>query len=418
MSSAFKSRQSLTDSSFFRTKGPGFDITERTTFREVQEVNNNPHRWPPRGIWRDADIGGGFSNRKAFVSSPGGIDIHVENSSRTRVDSGRIYPFHHGNTSFLLTGCPTPSTDSELDAYGTTAIARTRPTKPLVAMDQFLGELRDLPKFAVDTWKNRTKGFMALAKGGSKDYLNAQFGWIPFLSDISKFAKTSHSAQKHIDQFLRDSGKTVRRRYGLPGTTSTSLGQTYTWYGAPVCQLNLVQSAGIVQQETVVTSQRWFSGAYRYLVPGYDELFSPETGKIDLAKLGQQSEQLAHKLYGLRIDPHTLWSLAPWSWAIDWVSNAGDVVDNMSAFSSDHLVLKYGYVMETLSKTERFSVTKPMVLSNGFRASSIQTVSYVTKSRRRATPYGFGLNPGTFSARQWSIIAALGISKKPSSLDF
>lgn len=33
------------------------------------------------------------------------------------------------------------------------------------------------------------------------------------------------------------------------------------------------------------------------------------------------------------------------------------------------------------------------------------------KSRRSATPYGFGLNPGSFSGKQLAILLALGIQK-------
>jgi hypothetical protein len=39
-----------------------------------------------------------------------------------------------------------------------------------------------------------------------------------------------------------------------------------------------------------------------------------------------------------------------------------------------------------------------------------QTFGTIQKIRRKATPYGFGLNPNTFSTRQWAIIAALGLT--------
>jgi hypothetical protein len=38
------------------------------------------------------------------------------------------------------------------------------------------------------------------------------------------------------------------------------------------------------------------------------------------------------------------------------------------------------------------------------------------KRRIKSTPFGFGLSPGSFTARQWSILAALGMTRGPRSL--
>jgi hypothetical protein len=304
-----------------------------------------------------------------------------------------------------------------MNALGTTGIARTLPTKPLSGAGQFIGELKDLPRFAVETWKARTKGFMALAKGGSKDYLNVQFGWIPFIRDIQEFTEVTRDSTKHIQQFLRDSGRTVRRRTTLYDTTSTTVSLvTDSWFGVPAIQSSLVRSAGQVRKTTVVKDKSWFSGAFSYYVPQDNELFDPKTGKANLSKIIQQNEQLANRLYGLRITPHLLWQLAPWSWAVDWVSNAGDVINNMQAFTKDNLVLKYGYVMRESSVTETYAVTRPLILGNGRSVQDVQVIKSETKQRSRATPYGFGLSPAGFTNKQWAIIGALGISKAPRSL--
>jgi len=40
----------------------------------------------------------------------------------------------------------------------------------------------------------------------------------------------------------------------------------------------------------------------------------------------------------------------------------------------------------------------------------------VKKERAKATPYGFGVDPATFSEWQWSILAALGLTLGPHKM--
>lgn len=412
-----KSRKSLAGMSTYDSViKPDYHYQSTQFFLNSEELITSSHRWPPKKGTSDLDLGGGFSLYKAEWTELGGVTFYATNSTNTRIDSGQIYPEFSGGTA-SLGNCPAKLSDAALNALGTTAIARTLPTKPLVSMGQFIGELKELPKFAVETWKNRAARFKTLAKSGASDYLNAQFGWFPFLKDIIDFCQITHNSTKHIDQFLRDSGRTVRRRYTLSDVTTTVVGNSEPFSGTPGIQGQLVLANGKKRQESKTTTKVWFSGAYRYYVPRNNELLDPKTGKAKLDKVAQQSEQLAHRLYGMRIDPHLLWSLAPWSWAVDWVSNAGDIVRNFSAFGSDNLVLKYGYIMRKSVLDKAYAVTEPLKTTGG-SIQSTQRIRYTTLQRNRATPYGFGLSPGAFSARQWSIIGALGISKAPRSLNF
>jgi hypothetical protein len=116
-------------------------------------------------------------------------------------------------------------------------------------------------------------------------------------------------------------------------------------------------------------------------------------------------------LLGIRITPEVLWNLAPWSWAIDWFSNLGDVVSNLSDWATDGLALRYGYIMEHKSIYVTYSlVGKPRFLPEGTFASDV--IAYrETKRREKATPFGFGLDWNTFSPRQLAIAAALGITR-------
>jgi hypothetical protein len=123
--------------------------------------------------------------------------------------------------------------------------------------------------------------------------------------------------------------------------------------------------------------------------------------------------QEADKLLGIRITPEVLWDLEPWSWLVDWFSNVGDVFTNITRFSHDGLVMKYGYVMARFDMTDEHTsygtLWKDATMSTGM--STIVRGNTV-KMRQHATPFGFGLSPSTdFTARQWAIIGALGLTR-------
>jgi hypothetical protein len=165
-----------------------------------------------------------------------------------------------------------------------------------------------------------------------------------------------------------------------------------------------------------VLTRTWFSGAYTY---HYDQ---GET----LWKRMMAAEQRANRVYGLRLSPALLWELAPWSWLVDWKSNFGDVMTNISAFSKDGLVLCWGYVMCEMTITDTYSFsgvgaylppgeTQAKHGRSGVRNGVSVSFQTKVKKRLRATPYGFGLDPNwsDFSDRQLSILGALGITRAP-----
>jgi hypothetical protein len=123
----------------------------------------------------------------------------------------------------------------------------------------------------------------------------------------------------------------------------------------------------------------------------------------------------ANKLFGTRLTPATVWNLAPWSWAADWFSNTGDVLNNISAFGSDSLVLKYGYIMRKTREMQQ-SIWQGYVNTptgaNQF-VTAREAFGHETRVRLRATPYGFGIDMGSFTPRQIAISAAVGITQAP-----
>jgi hypothetical protein len=233
--------------------------------------------------------------------------------------------------------------------------------------------------------------------------------------DIEAIAGAVINSQKLTEQYLRDSGRQVRRRYDFPEIhTNLSYIKEVAVFDGVFAGLgnndqNLAEPGFAIDRGRVgqvVNHDRkiWFSGAYTYYLG---------TGKDPVSQLNLYAS-LARKLVGARISPEVLWELQPWSWLVDWVFNIGAILENIESFQTDKLVMKYGYLMCTDVVTSDITVW-----NHAFRGR-FPTVSATFKTTRkqrvRATPYGFGLDPSTWSPERWAILAALGLTKTPNSL--
>lgn len=313
---------------------------------------------------------------------------------------GRIIPelANFGPANFPVVPVPT---DESLWIKGATAIARCDPVSPVSGLSNFIGELKrdGLPAIVGSSmFKSRVANYRLMGD----ELLNIEFAWKPFVSDIQKFCRAVKTADKVIHQYERDSGRNIRRRYDFPEIvteTTTDLGTQVPATGGlgsplmPVSQGHLVK----IDRTTVKT---WFSGCFTYHL---------DLGDSTRAK-SEKFLKEANKLLGVQITPDVLWNLTPWTWALDWVGNIGSVAENASSVVSDGLVMKWGYLMEQTTRSVSYTMSG-LVSINGAVDSSTQTFSTVVSKRVEASPYGFGINYESFSDRQWSIIAALGISR-------
>lgn len=299
------------------------------------------------------------------------------------------------------------SSDTALNAKGATAIARSSPTSPVFNAATFLGELlKDgLPSRPGEHTREAVKNIRSsrdLERGLGSEYLNTVFGWQPIVSDVNKFAYAVRHAHKVLAQYERDAGKVVRRRYNFPVSVereTVSYGDGNAKYFPNNNDLNGVAPYGSWVRERTTTRSQWFSGAYTYYLPSdYDSRHA-------LARYATQAD----KLFGVSLTPDTLWELAPWSWAVDWFSNAGDVLANVSNRLSDGLVLRYGYLMETTVSVDTYRMTN-LIRGQDLPLAPISLIT-TTKKRVRANPYGFGVTWESLSNSQLAILAALGFSK-------
>lgn len=309
-----------------------------------------------------------------------------------------------------------PSVDSSY--YGPIAISRTRPTNPTVNLAVALTELikdglPDIPGASLRS------GITPRNLGS--EYLNKEFGIDPLIADIRDTLKAVKRSKALVSSFVSNSGKNVRRSFSFAPVRTTSgyssiAGVTLRFGAIPTNALHnlsfFFSDIGIDPRVTVIRQTRtlsevYFRGAFTYTAWSGDDLVSQMKG----------FEQKANRLFGVRLTPATLWQVGPWSWLVDWKLNIGANISNAEALSNDNLVLRYGYLMIRRESHIDYSWTTVNPQRNGGpRLSGTQTHSVISKERVRATPYGFGSNPASFTDRQWAILGALGMTKAPKSL--
>jgi len=379
------------------------------------------HSWPPQtgGL---GDVGGAFYTSRQYAEF---LDGHYHlyqphlSPSGPNVTASRGTCLGALRCPFELVGSPAKplfptsaeSTDSALNTLGATAISRVRPTGSAVDLSTALGELwRDgLPhRSSIRTWKERTD----IARKAGSEYLNLQFGWRPLVSDITNFGKAALKSRDILDQYERDAGRVVRRSYtfsdivtaGTEVVLSTNkFPDSHLGFAGPLVP-DLDYSGGITggkwTKQTTTSVKRWFSGAFVYGGPN---------GVLPDGSLRDTVAE-ADKLFGLSLTPDVLWNLTPWSWAIDWFTNTGDVLKTASDMISQGLVMQYGYMMEHSIAVTTYTLVGAKYNDYTFPSCSVRMVNE-TKKRIRANPFGFGLTWDGLSPFQISILAALGITR-------
>jgi hypothetical protein len=126
------------------------------------------------------------------------------------------------------------------------------------------------------------------------------------------------------------------------------------------------------------------------------------------------------QLFGGKPDLNTLWQLAPWSWAIDWFTNASSFVKNCQSLINYGTILRYGYIMETTTITDTYTAGIEASLSHAssgwvynqpYPVVSPVTLRTTVKKRIQANPFGFGLSWDGLTSVQQAILAALAITR-------
>lgn len=319
--------------------------------------------------------------------------------------------------SYIVGGTfPGVPNTTQLSYYGPAAIQRTIPTSPHVSLAQGLTELKreGIPALVgAAALAGRVAHFREL--GG--EYLNLEFGWKPLLSDIQGTYSSVTQAAKLLRQYQRDSGKIVRRKTSFQPITTfevlqkDAFGTLLKFPGWSTASWNAAfeggsSGSGLMTTTRKTTISTWFSGAYTYFLQSDNTTLNRMFG----------FEQKANLLFGTRVTPDVVWNLAPWSWLSDWYVNIGDNIANASALSADGLVMKYGYLMQETVIEVTVTYHGPRLINGQSSGTVVQSFTTRRKTRTKASPYGFGSNPASFTSRQWAILTALGFARGSGQL--
>lgn len=344
------------------------------------------------------DVGGPFSSEKRYATLIGGKGTTTTHGfiggflERQVTYDGIVLPWAQPVLWPPFVG----GSESDLLKAGTKAISMCKPTNIFVDLSSSLAELlrEGIPKFGTQVWETVTDAARDVAKG----HLSVQFGFQPIVADVYNVSLALTRADAAIKQYVRDSGKIVRRRYDFPDQTSESvsvIGDGPPWRAYSDAEQDAYWGTGRVYKTRKSLVRRWFSGAFTYHLPLDDSL--REMSEAALKAKG---------LISLELTPETLWNIAPWSWAVDWFVPVDDYISYLEDAQSLGLVLRYGYLMEHSICSDTYTW-----VGNPNRSVGALTLTSERKVRIRANPFGFGVNWGDLSPRQLSVAAALGISQ-------
>lgn len=384
-----------------QTIGYHLDDVYGSAWRGPKNVQLHDHRSLAYFSLNHKPVGrGGWSGGGRFKSAYSGFDHSPSGSIMVAGYNER--PRYAGRfVAFVPPEYPFPIAKN-LDEYGASLYNRARPTNPEMDLANALYELKDLPRMLKQRFEFN----------GLKDVfdfnLAVQFGWLPLLSDTRNFYQTHKVMHKRLQQLLRDNGKPVRRRVQGPKIQKTTLLGETTGMDFPLLSPLLLTSSygdsarNASKEEYVESLNVWFSGRFRFWLP-----------KGDFNDWRWTSRMMA-RIYGLRISPGVVYNAIPWSWLLDWFTNAGDAVSNLDAGVADRLISDYAYVMGDQQDYLKTTSTGCFRIQGGGESTVTASAKwgFYSKERISASPFGFALNSGDPTPYQLSILASLAGSRR------
>lgn len=302
-----------------------------------------------------------------------------------------------------------PQTPGIFDANATANLQmpklwnKARPAQPKFEGLNAFYELKDVPGMLKQRFHSLTPGGIGSFAGDL--YIGEQFGWMPLLRDVRDFYFAHHGLKAFLDQLKRDEGKAVRRTAKLKAYQFENVMSDVESYGAFYPTLVTQCYAGIPHFVDTYrfSSEVWFSGAFRYWLP---------QGRDDWRWRGWMND----RIFGLNPTPSRVYKAIPWTWLVDWFSNLGPVIEQMSSGIEERLATDYAYCMCRIQASwERRSYGNFYASNNYDDVRTFTSTCRITREHKARIPAGvFGpsvTNDLSLSPTQTSILGALGLSK-------
>lgn len=337
-----------------------------------------------------ADDGGDFVSYKIqWHESPGAVTFS-RNSGRDHYSYQ--LPASTGGNAWgidLDTSMKPPSGDLHSFEYGAEGWNLAKPVKLQTgSLLNAVYELKDLPRML----SKKALEFVHL----DERYLEYQFGWKPFVKDVQNFVKSFELVQKQANFILANHGKPMNRSIPILNTTEHETISEATGYpnhglwatNEILAGYDRDSSKWAKNCKAVTSKQVWFSGQFVFSFNG-----KPPS-----------REDLSGRLRGLVLTPSVIYEALPWSWLIDWFTNVGDVLSNLSVEIVDSQVSRYAYVMKHTKREVTWHGT------DGYWSASVRR-TFDTKVRQKAHPFGLAVNVDALTPRQELILASIGSQK-------
>jgi hypothetical protein len=326
----------------------------------------------------------------------------------------------YADTKFLLSNIRgfIPS----LAAFYPMVDSQLRPKLNHADLGQAIAEIRDIPHMLKDTaevfhssWKafsrNSNISPKKLFKGSADSWVNSQFAWAPFIRDLYSVFDLIQNYDSYVRDTTNRNGRwDHRRRVLIPDlVTETFIQGT----GGMKCSPNrppwldamVNTSASWQYRHSYFKREKtrvWATGDFKFYKPAFDMSLSDyDSGLNRIRRLST--------IAGTDITPELVWKITPWSWCVDWFSNVGSVISAATAAGNDGVVSKNVFLMAAYTR-EIVLQQEINMLDRPLSFEFIRSID--TKQRGYAlTPFNFGLLPGQLSAKQYSILGALGLSR-------
>lgn len=276
------------------------------------------------------------------------------------------------------------------------AVSRTNPSRSVVSLPTFIGEMKDFPhtirQLGQAAFTLKKLGRNLSRKGKAKEaagyYLAWRFAIAPLISDLRKIITFQDSVQKRMDELDRLYSKGgLKRRVNLSSSTTSTSGSTTI-----ASEMSLLLTC---RTSTITTVKRW--ATVRWL---------PTTRPS--FKTDAEKRRLARKLvFGLNIYSLglTAWELLPWSWLADWFLNVQSLLEahanTVPAMCVHRNLMTYWKTTVSYTRSDNFYVS--FQGGDGTRKTETKLRSQPSLSLNSSFPL--------LSGRQLSILGALSVSK-------
>lgn len=267
-------------------------------------------------------------------------------------------------------------------------LARTNPNHPSVSPLSLMQDFYDVPRSLRDLGSlvSRPSGVTS-PKNLAKHNLGVQFGWLPFVTDVKKVLQTQARVEHKFKELRRlyDTGGISRRVFIDSQSAESTQTHVALVGGSPVG----IYYADI---QKFTTARRWSCARWKLLSR------APESWNYgDMHGLAWK---VANGLTPTGI-LEGAWDLVPWSWLVDWFTDAADfVIGNYNQIP----VTPASCCTMTETKT-RITFTRNPSTSSNYYSQGGGTSTYLTQLRVPVVP---GLPTAFIPGISWDDVSILG----------